>query len=69
MINEKERKSFDEIEKNLITAKKMNGTLQDIIDMANNLNNPADFGVNVAYILERDGLIDKAVRDIVAGIA
>ncbi|SKA75089.1 hypothetical protein SAMN05428976_10255 [Clostridium sp. USBA 49] len=44
-----------------------NEILQEIVSTAQNINDAADFGVNVASVLERYGLIDKAVYEIIAG--
>lgn len=46
-----------------------NEIIQDIISSAQNLNDPSDFGVNVASILKDNGLINKSVYDVVTGKA
>lgn len=50
-----------------IYAINVNEVLQEIVSTAQNINDAADFGTNVAHVLERYGLIDKAVYEIIAG--
>lgn len=44
-----------------------NEALQEIIGMAIRLNDAADFGVNVAYILKKYKLLDNAIFEILTG--
>lgn len=44
-----------------------NETILEIVSTANSLNDPADFGINVANILHNKKLIDDAVFEILTG--
>lgn len=46
---------------------KYNEIIQEIISTAQNLNDPCDFGVNVAGILKDNKLIDEAIFEVIIG--
>lgn len=58
-------------EKNLgedfIYAINVNEVLQEIVSAAQNLNDVADFGTNVAYVLKKHKLIEEPVYDLLTG--
>lgn len=50
-----------DLEEDFIYAINVNEVLQEIISAAKNLNDAADFGTNVAYVLKKHKLIEEPV--------